>query len=206
MNIDASTRTTEQAPLANPIRFWHLAMIILYLAALLTGEGADDYKNLDHAGFLLHGRIGMTIFLTICFYYAYGLFGPKASRLSRWFPFTPSRLRQVGSDLTVLTRFKLPEHKRRQGLAGLVQFFGIVVFSWLAVTGTLMYFFVTPGTKMEGMLHVIKEGHEVGTALVLVYLALHAGAVLAHALTGHQLWKEIFFVAKASSDHKTTEV
>lgn len=93
----------------------------------------------------------------------------------------------------MLTKFKLPEHKRRQGLAGLVQFFGILVFSWLATTGTLMYFFIEPGSKAQGFVRAVKEAHEVGTALIPVYLALHIGAVLAHSLTGQHVWKEIFF-------------
>lgn len=189
-----SATAPETAPLGTPVRFWHLAMIALVLIALLTGEGADDYKKMEHAGFLLHGKVGLTVFAALCLYFLYSLIGPQGHRLSNWFPFTGARLRQTGKDLTVLTRFKLPEHNRRQGLAGLVQFFGLLVFSWLAVTGTLMYFFMERGAKAHGFMHTVKEAHEVGTMLIWVYLALHVGAVIAHSLTGHQLWKDIFFL------------
>lgn len=191
----------DKGNLAAPVRFWHLAMIFLVFVALLTGDGADDYKHIEHAGFLLHGRIGVSIFFILCFYFAYSLFGPQEFRLSRWFPFTGERLKQTGRDLKTLTSFKLPEHKRRQGLAGFVQFFGLMVFSWLAATGTLMYVFIEPGSKAKGLLHAVKEAHEVGAPLILVYLALHVGAVIAHSLTGHHVWKDIFFLKNSSSEH-----
>lgn len=187
MNSDANVR------LGNPVRFWHLVMIVLALAALLTSEGADDYKKVEQTGFLLHGGIGLAVFAALCGYFLYSLIGPKDSRLSSWFPFTADRLRQTGRDVAGLAKFKLPEHRRRQGLAGLVQFFGLMVFSWLAATGAFMYFFMELGTKAHGFMHMVKEAHEVGTMLIPVYLALHVGAVIAHSLTGHQVWKEIFF-------------
>lgn len=189
-----SALAPETAPLGTPVRFWHLAMIALVVTALLTGDGADDYKKMEHAGFLLHGRVGLTVFTALCLYFLYGLIGPKGHRLYSWFPFTGARLRQTGKDIAVLTRFKLPEHNRRQGLAGFVQFFGLMVFSWLAVTGSLMYFFMERGAKAHGFMHMVKEAHEVGTILIWVYLALHVGAVIAHSLTGHQVWKDIFFL------------
>lgn len=202
MNTPASGQLNNNIPLAPPVRFWHLAMILLCLAALLTGDGADDYKHVEHAGFLLHGGIGVGVFTAICFYLAYGLAGPKEFRLSTWFPFTKERLGQVGKDLAVLIKFKLPEHKRRQGLAGLVQFFGILVFSWLAATGALMYLFLETGAKAHSIMSAVKEAHEVGTALIPVYLCLHVGAVIAHALTGHQVWREIFFL-KGAEHHES---
>ncbi|WP_417911383.1 cytochrome b/b6 domain-containing protein [Candidatus Electronema sp. TJ] len=185
--------SNDNARLGNLVRFWHLAMIALVLSALLSGEGADDYKKMDQAGFLLHGGIGLAVLAALCGYFLHGLIGPKDSRLSSWFPFTPARLRQTGKDIAVLTTFKLPEHRRRQGLAGLVQFFGLIAFSWLAATGAVMYFFMERGAKVHGIMHMVKEAHEVGTVLIPIYLALHVGAVIAHSLTGHQVWKEIFF-------------
>lgn len=197
-NDPAETQSSDKGHLARPVRFWHLAIIILALAALLTGDGADDYKRVSHVGFLLHGTIGISVFFALCFYFAYSFFGPQEFRLTRWFPFTGERLRQTGRDLKMLARFKLPEHKRRQGLAGFVQFFGMVAFSWLAATGTLMYFFLEPGSKARGLLHAVKEAHEVSVVLIPVYLALHIGAVIAHSLSGHQVWREIFFLKNSA--------
>jgi cytochrome b len=199
MSTENTAVPAASAPLGTPVRIWHLAMIALVLIALITGEGADDYKKMEHAGFLLHGKIGLAVFTALCCYFLYSLLGPQGSRLSTWFPLVPSRLKQTGSDIAVLTTFKLPEHKRRQGLAGLTEFFGLMVFSWLACTGTLMYLFMERGVKAHGFMHTVKEAHEIGTMLIWVYLALHVGAVIAHSLTGHQVWKEMFFLKKQGS-------
>jgi cytochrome b len=196
MSSGKPVSSPETAPLGKPVRFWHLAMIVLVLAALLTGEGADDYKKAEQAGFLLHGWVGLSVFTALFLYFLHGLIGPQGHRLSAWFPFTKARLRQTGKDLAVLTRFRLPEHNRRQGLAGFVQFFGLMVFSWLAVSGSLMYFFMERGVKEQGLMHTVKEAHEVGAVLIPVYLALHVGAVIAHSLTGQQVWQDIFFLKK----------
>lgn len=199
MSSEQPISSHETAPLDTAIRFLHSILIILILAALLTGEGANDYKKVELGGFLFHGRIGLTVFIALCVYLLYGLIGPQGNRLSGWFPFTKERLRQTGRDIAVLTHFKLPEHKRRQGLAGLVQFFGLLVFSWLALTGGLMYFFMERGVKAQGGMHLVKEAHEIGTVLIPVYLLLHVGAVIAHALAGHQVWKDIFFLSRKNS-------
>ncbi|XOF32813.1 MAG: cytochrome b/b6 domain-containing protein [Candidatus Electrothrix sp. YB6] len=194
-----SDKHDEQVPLTNPVRVWHLLMILLCLAAWFTGELAGDYKKIEHTGFLIHRSLGLLVFLSLGFYIIYGLVGPKACRLSGWFPLTGERLRRTGQDLAVLRKFKLPEHKRRQGLAGMVQFFGILVFSWLALSGTVMALSITPGIRAGGILHSLMEAHEAGAVLIPVYLLLHVGAVIAHSLQGDHVWKEIFFMRKGSA-------
>jgi hypothetical protein len=62
-----------------------------------------------------------------------------------------------------------------------------------------MYLFLEPGSKAHGFMSAVKEAHEVGTALIPVYLGLHVRAVIAHSLTGHQVWKELFFLKGNSS-------
>lgn len=191
-----SNKTVEQSGGAGPdnfIRVWHLAMIVLCFAALFTGDMADDYKKLEgHSGYIIHGCLGMAVAVVVALYIRYGIVGPRQSRFAQWFPFTRERLRQTRSDLAGLLSFKLPEHKRREGLAGLVQFLGMLIFSCIAVTGLLLYFYIEPGSKVKGLLHAVKEGHEVGGVFIPLYLSLHIGAVIAHSLTGNQVWKDIF--------------
>jgi cytochrome b len=181
----------------NFIRVWHLAMVVLCLGAWLTGDLADDYEKLAHAGFIIHGWLGVALAGTVCLYLGYGLMGPRHSRFSQWFPFTRARLHRAGSELAGLVRFKLPEHRRHQGLAGLVQFFGILIFIWLAATGSLLYFFIEPGSKARGFLHAVKEAHEVGEVLIPLYLSVHIGAVIVQSLAGRLVWQEMFFFKKA---------
>ena len=57
-----------------------------------------------------------------------------------------------------------------------------------------MFFYLQPGLKTGGALHFIKELHETGEGVIPIFLALHVGAVLLHALTGRHLWRKMFFL------------
>lgn len=196
MKNNISSKRHEGTGLSGFVKTWHLVMVVLYLTAFLTGDLADDYKKIEHAGFSSHGLLGMAAAFVLCLYLCYSMLGPSNARLSHWFPFTGERLRETWDDLTTLFRFELPEHRRRRGLTGLVQFLGILIFFWLAATGVLLYFFIEPGHKTHGVLHGVKEMHEVGEILIPAYLVLHIGAVIAHSLKGNHVWRAIFFFDK----------
>jgi len=91
---------------------------------------------------------------------------------------------------------RLPDRPTHQGLSGLVQTFGLAVFSWMAITGSLMFFYLEPGHKAMGLMHFIKEIHEVGVWLIPIFLGIHVGAVTLHALAGNHLWRKTFFLGK----------
>lgn len=176
---------------------FHLGLILFGITAWLTGDAADDYKKYEHFWFTMHGWIGMGFALSICLYVFYGMIGPRNARFSRWIPYSKERLLLVREDIAGLMKFRLPDRKSHQGLAGFAQFFGLLIFSWIALTGTLMFFLLEPGSKVKGLLHGIKEMHEVGEILIPVYLTIHIGAVLLHSITGRPVWKRIFFSGRA---------
>ena len=127
---------------------------------------------------------------------AYGLFGPRAARFWNWFPITVLKLRAVGEDLLLLTRFQIPEREPHEGIAGLVQGLGLLAFIAIACTGTLIYFYLEPGTRATGWVRSIKEIHETAQVLIPVYLLLHVGGVVVHALHGQHLWRAMFFCGR----------
>ena len=104
--------------------------------------------------------------------------------------------RLAGEDCLNLLRLKLPERPSHQGLAGVVQTFGLAVFAWMALTGSLMALWLTPGRKAGGFVHAIKEMHELGPWLIIAFLVIHGGAVTLHALTGQNLWRKMFFLER----------
>ena len=75
----------------------------------------------------------------------------------------------------------------------MVQTFGLAIFAWMALTGSLMALWITPGLKASGFAWVIKEMHELGLWLILGFLAIHMSAVALHALAGQDLWRRMFF-------------
>ncbi len=91
-------------------------------------------------------------------------------------------------------KFRLPDRASHQGLAGLVQTFGVLTFSWMAVTGTLMFFYLKLGQEASGVLHFVMEMHGIGEAAIPLFLGLHVGAVVLHALFGNHLWRRMLFL------------
>jgi cytochrome b len=175
-------------------RLIHLALVVLAVAAFTSGEFAGDYKRPDHLGFDAHSWVGIVLSAVIAIRMAWGFAGPGVARFSTWMPYSRARFRLVVEDLRGLAMLKLPERPAHEGLAGLVQMFGLLVFAWMAITGTVLFYLIEPGMRAGGTARVFKELHETGQVLIPLYLGLHVGAVVMHALQGRQLWRRMFFL------------
>ncbi len=187
---------SPQTDLDELTRVIHLGLVVFGILALLTGFLAGDYKRVHHFGFSLHKWLGLSLAFFMAWRLWHGLFGPRQDRFSQWVPYTPERLRLAAEDVFTLLRMKLPDRDLHQGLAGIVQSFGLAVFAYMAVTGALMALFLTPGRKAGGLAHALKEMHELGPWLIVAFLAIHGGAVLLHALAGDHRWRQAFFLKK----------
>lgn len=173
-------------------RLIHLVLAGAGVGAALTGELAED----GGFGFSLHAWLGIALAAALALRVAWGAAGPAAARFSHWVPYTAARLRLVGEDLLGLLALRLPRRPAHQGLAGLVQAFGLAAFAWMALTGLPLYFLESPGEDAGGLWGALEELHEAGEGLVWVYLGLHVGAAVAHGLAGHGEWREMFFMAR----------
>ncbi len=191
-NENAPSQNKALGPFAILI---HLGLLLFGITAALTGLLAEDYKHTEHLGFTVHSWLGMGLAVFAGLRLVTGIAGPRNMRFLSWMPFTPGRLKLVLEDLRGLLSMRMPERETHQGLAGLVQTFGLAVFFLMAATGAYMYFFLAPGQKAHGFVHDMKELHEIGIILIPAFLSLHAGAVLLHALRGRHLWKKIFFIS-----------
>lgn len=175
----------------------HAGITVFGLVAWMTGEWAADYKKLSHPGFSLHRGLGICLALFILARLLYGVLGPVQVRWSNLIPLDlRAWLGSVLEDLQSLLKLELPDRPRFWGLKGAVQLFGLLVFSWMALTGSLLFTYLEPGRKAHGLLHVIKEAHEIGATLIPIFLALHLTGVLLDALWGQQKWRRVFFLEK----------
>ena len=175
-------------------RFIHLGLAGFGVLAWLTGYLAGDYKTARYFWFNLHKWCGLGLAGFLACRLGYGFWGPEKVRFAYWLPYTKERLLRAWEDLLGLLNLRLPERQPHQGLSGVVEAFGLAVYSWMAVTGALMYFLLQPGRKAMGLAHAIKEVHEVGEWLIPAFLAVHVGAVALHALAGNHLWRKTFFL------------
>ena len=174
-------------------RVIHLGLMLFALAAWSASGWAEDYAHTRHLGFTVHSWLGMGLATFMSLRLVYGLVGPANVRFSQWVPYTKARLRFVWEDILTLLKFRLPDRPSHQGLAGLVQTFGLLTFSWIAVTGSLMFFYLKPGQEAGGLVHFVVEMHEIGETAIPLFLGLHVGAVVLHALFGRHLWRRMVF-------------
>jgi len=172
-------------------RLIHLLLALLGIAALISGQFAGDYRRVVHTGFDIHRWIGIAMAAALLVRIAWGFVGPSTVRFAHWLPVTAARLRVCLADVTDLLRLRLPKREGHEGLAGLIQAIGLGAFAWMAVTGAVMWLYLEPGTRATGWLRAVKELHEGGQVVAIAYLALHAGAVIAHSLAGHPVWRRM---------------
>jgi cytochrome b len=190
--IDSNKSVTSE--LDDISRVVHLGLTLCGISAWATGFLADDYKRLEHLGFSIHSWLGISFAFFLILRIGYGFCGPNEYKFSKWVPCTKARLLVVLEDLLTLLRFQLPERPMHVGLSGLVQTFGLAAFSWMTLTGSLMFYYLTPAQKARGFLHLIKEMHEAAVWLIPIYLGIHVGAVLLHAMAGDHRWRRTFFL------------
>jgi cytochrome b len=172
--------TSDNKPYDLFTRIIHLGLMVFGIIAWLTGELAEDYEESADWGFTIHSWVGLGLALFILLRLIYGVVGPVAFRFTSWVPYNKERMQQVWDDVLSLLRFTLPHRPVHTGLSGLVQIFGLLVFSWMALTGSILFFFIEPGTETGAILHFVEELHEVGEELIPFYLVLHVGAVILH--------------------------
>ncbi len=177
----------------------HLGLLAFGLTAWLTGLMADDYKRMMHPGFTVHSWLGMGLAAFAGLRLITGIIGPRSVQFLRWMPFTAARIKLVLEDISGLLKFRMPDRSTHEGLAGVVQTFGLLVFIFVAATGAYLFFYLEPGQKTRGLVHDVKELHEIGMVLIPVFLSFHVGAVIMHALHGNHIWRKIFFISDTIS-------
>jgi cytochrome b len=174
-------------------RMIHLGMVIFGISAWLTGDLAEVEEG-GRFGYDLHSWLGIGLTIFVLLRIITGLIGPANVRFSQWVPVNRERLDQVVDDIRALLMLRLPDRPLHYGLSGLVQFFGLLVFTLMALTGSILFVLLEPGTGSEGVLHLVEEVHETGEILIPLYLVIHVGAVVLHALAGRHKWRRMFFM------------
>jgi cytochrome b len=166
----------------------HIGIAGFGVAAYLTAEGAEDGSN--SFGYLLHAYLGLSLATFVLVRLLRGFAGSDPLRFASWSPFRLRQWTMALQDIGQLLRLRVPERGMHEGLAGLTQFFGLVLFGWMGATGTGL--FVLGGGSESRVFEAIEEAHEVGETLIPVYLALHVGSVLVHTLAGQPVWRKMW--------------
>ncbi len=166
----------------------HLGLAGFGIAAFLTGELAEDGNN--SFGYLLHAYLGLSLGAFMLSRLLFGFTSSGVIRFSSWSFFSRRQWATAFEDVRNLFRLRVPERGPHEGLAGLTQALGLIIFSVMALTGT--WLFVLGGGAESSTFEVIEEIHELGEPLIPLYLALHIGAVILHTVAGKSIWKRMF--------------
>ncbi len=175
-------------------RLLHMGMALFGIAAYLTAEGAEEASG--SLAYLLHAWFGLSLAAFVLARVLSGLSGRAPYAFAGWSPFSGRQWALAAADVGSLLRLRVPERDLHQGLAGLTQWFGLVLFAWMGFTGTWMYF-LGNGPETD-LFELLEEAHEVGEVLIPLYLVLHVGSVVAHALAGHAIWRRMWSFRRAS--------
>lgn len=179
----------------------HVGMAIFGISAFLTGEFAED--GTATSGYLLHAYLGLSLATFMFLRVLRGMVGSAPLRFSDWSPISRRQWQLAAEDIGTLLRFRVPERGMHEGLAGLTQAFGIVLFALMGATGTGL--FLLGGGPESDLFEIVEEVHEVGEALIPLYLALHVGSVLVHSLAGSPVWQKMWIFPTRNRIRETDE-
>lgn len=166
----------------------HAGMAIFGITAYLTGEIAENGAN--SAGFYIHAYLGLSLTLFVIVRLVSGIGGSGRMRFPSWSPLSFRQWKLASQDVRSLINLQVPERGMHEGLSGLTQAFGLILFGWMGATGTGLFLLNESQQKM--LFEIIEELHEVGEALIPLYLALHVGSVLVHSLAGKPIWHRMW--------------
>ena len=178
-------------------RLIHAGLALFGIAAFLTGELAED--GADSSAYYIHAYLGLSLAACILLRAIVGLAGPAAMRFSSWSPLSRRQWQLASEDVHSLMRLQVPERGMHQGLAGITQAFGLILFGWMGMTGAVLYFLGGGNALFE----VVEELHEVGEALIALYLAVHVGSVVAHSLAGKPIWQRMWKIGTTAPQKQT---
>ena len=166
----------------------HAGMAVFGITAYLTAELAE-HADTASTGYLVHAYLGLSLMSVIAIRFMAGYSSSGIMRFRGWFPFSREQFRLALEDTGQLLQLKMPHRSAHEGISGVVQAAGLIIFAWMAVTGTGMYF-------LGGAGEILEELHEVGEGLVPLYLLLHVGSVFLHSFAGTPVWQKMWKFGK----------
>jgi cytochrome b561 len=169
------------------LRYIHFGLVIFGISSLLTAEFAEEGGDL---GFWVHSILGILLGVFILLRLVSGLVGScRDLSLRLWWNKIRQSKTAVMEDIQILSGLSVPEGELHDGIAGIVQAFGLFTFAWMCLTGMLL-FFIELGES--GILEdLVEEAHGAGEIFVISFLFLHIGAVVLHYIKGNNLLNRI---------------
>jgi cytochrome b561 len=151
----------------------------------------------ERSFFAVHRWSGMCVLSLLVLHWLWGLAGHVPYGWEHLFPwFSGPRLKKVLSALKAMPawlRGRLPaESNETLPLAGAVHGLGLVVATAMALSGSTIFFGMTPEGSMSGFIEVVREVHGFIANFVWAYFVGHVGIAILHQWRGEPLITRMF--------------
>ncbi len=174
-----------------------LAAVIVHqmiMSAVMQVPNAQHHR-LGNVWWKFHEYGGLGSFVILLLFWIWSVRrSASETGFGDWFPWfsvekRAALWRDIGTYVRAARRLHLPAPGTTTPLAAMVQGLGLLLVSFMATSGTLTWISFNLGGDWPSRLHWIKQLHgELGN-VVWYYLALHAGAAIAHECFGHRVLK-----------------
>ena len=182
------------------MKILHGGLAIFGITAFLTAEMAENGSN--SFGYYLHAVLGFSVAIFVTARIIAGIAGSGLARFSGWSPFSPRQWQRAWQDIRSLTRLRVPERGAHQGLSGLVQAFGLALFTCLGISGTGL--FLLKESPDASLFHTLEEIHEAGEGLIPLYLLVHVGSVVVHSVAEKPIWQRMWKLSESKGQSPIT--
>ncbi|WP_167525426.1 cytochrome b/b6 domain-containing protein [Roseomonas genomospecies 6] len=112
--------------------------------------------------------------------------------------FSTARLKALRDDLVAtvaeIRNGRLPRSAEPRPLPAAFQGLGLLLASFLAVTGLAMFFGMAADGAMRPVVGALKEAHEAAAPLMWAYLVIHPALGILHQRVGHHSLSRMFRV------------
>lgn len=195
------TKTQSRHTFATRLAHAGLALaVILQLATSLFMQVPRGDRPADFA-FELHQVFGVTaLVFALAFWITitFRLIGTDAGALFPWASAT--RLSALKQDLArswaAIRSRRLPPYDPMAPLAAAIHGLGLLLTSYMALSGTMYLIAPQVGYEGSGLLHLIMDVHGAFGNIVWAYLIGHAGMAALHHVTDHLDVREMWSLAR----------
>lgn len=149
--------------------------------------------------FNVHANVGAALFAVLAIHWLLFVAGHARLGIGHYFPwFSRARLAILIQEVKRTASIqRLPDPNDHNAAASAFEGLGLVLASLLAISGLVLYFGIASDGAMSVRTHSVKEVHETFGLVMWGYLAIHAGAAMAHRyMLGHRSILSIFNIFK----------
>ena len=151
------------------------------------------FTTLETNAFQLHRFFGMITLFLLASHWLWTFSGHVAGGFGNLFPWSSrKRVSAVLADLKPLFEFRWRDLPRVSAAAGAFEGFGLVVASLMALTGSFLFFGISPDGRLSESVRIVKKVHESIASLMWIYLACHAMMGFLHQWLGHRSVSDMF--------------